>query len=262
MRAADTTTGKGRRFHIDRSADFEPKHRAVVVVPAFNERETVATVVRDILQSGLPVVVVDDGSADGTSVIARQAGATVLELPFNLGVGGALRAGFRWAVDNGYTIAVQCDADGQHSPADLLRMIDHAVENGLHLLIGSRFGLEEGFRATWLRRIPMWLLARVASNAAGTPITDASSGFRVVSEPLLGEFALKYPVHYLGDTFEVLVQAGRHGYHIAEIPVAMYERQGGVPSAGTTASLRYLARALLGLIIGSGHSYRRYECDR
>ena len=105
----------------------------------------------------------------------------------------------------------------------------------------------------------MRLLARVASKAVGTRMTDASSGFRVVREPLLSEFALKYPMHYLGDTFEVLVQAGRHGYRVSEITVSMNERQGGVPSASTSASLRYLARALLALLIGSGHRYRTFE---
>jgi hypothetical protein len=105
----------------------------------------------------------------------------------------------------------------------------------------------------------MRLLARVASKAAGVTITDASSGFRVVRAPLLGEFALKYPMHYLGDTFEALVQAGRHGYHVAEIPVSMRERQGGTPSAGTVASMRHLARAIVTLMIGSGHKYRNFE---
>ncbi len=232
---------------------------AVVVVPAFNEIETVAAVVGDILRVGFPVVVVDDGSTDGTARAARTAGATVLELPFNLGVGGALRAGFRWAIDNGYEIAVQCDADGQHDPVELPRMIDHAIANDLHLLVGTRFAGTSGFQATRIRRIPMRVLARVASKAAGVAITDASSGFRVVRAPLLGEFALKYPMHYLGDTFEALVQAGRHGYHVAEIPISMNERQGGVPSAGTIASMRHLARAIVTLMIGSGHKYRVFE---
>ncbi len=233
--------------------------RAVVVVPAFNEMETVGEVVRQVKQLGLAVVVVDDGSTDGTAAAARSADAFVLELPFNLGVGGALRAGFRWAVDNGYEIAVQCDADGQHSPAEIPRMVEHAIANDLHLLVGSRFRDASGFQSTWLRRVPMRLLARIASKATNTEITDASSGFRVVRAPLLNEFAVKYPLHYLGDTFEVLVQAGRHGYHVSEIPVTMQKRQGGTASAGTIASLRHLARALGTLIIGSGHRYRMFE---
>ncbi len=231
--------------------------RAVVIVPAFNERATVGEVVGAIVRSGFPVVVVDDGSEDDTAALARVAGAVVLELPFNLGVGGALRAGFRWAVDNEFTAAVQCDADGQHDPADVRRMIEHAEANDVHLLIGTRFGGLDGYR-TWLRRIPMRVLARIASKAAGRSMTDSSSGFRVVRSPLLEEFAVRYPMHYL-ESFEVLVQAGRHGYRVAEIPVAMHERKGGVPSAGTATSLRYLVRAVLALLIGSGQKFQTFE---
>ncbi len=260
--AAGQDTITHPRSSIIVSAPMSPpvSQRAVVVVPAFNEVETVAAVVAVILQVGLPVVVVDDGSTDGTARAARAAGASVLELPFNLGIGGAIRAGFRWAVDNGYEIAVQCDADGQHNPAELPRMIKHAIEHDLHLLIGTRFAGTTGFQATRIRRVPMRLLARVASRAAGGEITDSSSGFRVVRAPLLDEFALKYPIHYL-ESFEVLVQAGRHDYHVAEIPVSMHERQGGVRSAGTFASLRYLARVFGTLLIGSGQKYRMFEGD-
>lgn len=229
--------------------------RPVVVVPAYNEVETVGRVVRGIVASGLSVVVVDDGSVDGTAAAARAAGAITLRLPFNLGVGGALRCGFRWAVANGYNTAIQCDADGQHDPEDLHGLIASAERLDAHLLVGSRFASGHGYQSTLLRRVPMRLLSRIASKAAGTPITDASSGFRVIREPLLSEFARAYPIHYLGDTFEVLVQAGRHNYRVAEVPTVMHERAGGTASAGTTASIRYLARALLALLIGSSQRY-------
>jgi glycosyltransferase involved in cell wall biosynthesis len=231
----------------------------VVIVPAYNEIETVGSVVRAIIASGLPVVVVDDGSNDDTARAAREAGAVVVRLPFNLGVGGALRCGFRWAVANGYDTAIQCDADGQHDPAELHGLIASAERLDAHLLVGTRFGASTGYQSTWLRRIPMKLLSRIATKAAGTPMTDASSGFRVIREPLLSEFARKYPTHYLGDTFEVLVQAGRHRYRVAEVPAVMHERAGGTASAGTTASMRYLARALLALMIGSSNQYRDFD---
>jgi len=233
--------------------------RAVVIVPAYNEAETVGTVVREIVASGLSVIVVDDGSGDETERLAREAGAVTLQLPFNLGVGGALRCGFRWAVENGYDTAIQCDADGQHDPAELAALIAAAESLDAHLLVGSRFAANEGFRSTFVRRIPMRLLSRIATKAAGTSMTDASSGFRVIREPLLSEFARVYPTHYLGDTFEVLVQAGRQGYRVAEVPAVMRERAGGTASAGTTASMRYLLRALLALKIGSSHGYREFR---
>lgn len=241
-----------------------PEHattRTLVVVPAYNEIDTVASVVRNIRASGLPVLVVDDGSRDATAAAARTAGATVLQLPFNLGVGGALRCGFRWAVANGYDTAIQCDADGQHDASELHRLIGAAVERDAHLLVGSRFGETEGFKATRARRIPMRLLSRIATRSAKTSMTDASSGFRVIREPLLSEFARAYPVHYLGDTFEVLVQAGRKGYRVSELPVTMHARAGGTPSAGTGASMRFLLRALVALMIGSGAEYRQFEND-
>ena len=230
-----------------------------MIVPAFNEEASVGAVVRAIVGLGLPVVVIDDGSTDGTGSVARSAGATVLTLPFNLGVGGALRCGFRWATQHDYTAAVQCDADGQHDPAELQRLLATAIERDDHLLIGSRFAGSDGFRSTRLRRLPMRLLARVASNAARTRITDASSGYRVIREPLLSEFARAYPVHYLGDTFEALVQAGRYGYRISEVPVVMRPRDSGVPSAGPTASLKFLVRVLAALLIGSSHRYRAFD---
>jgi glycosyltransferase involved in cell wall biosynthesis len=238
--------------------DSDSVSRPIVVVPAYNEVATVAAVVRSITSSGLPVVVVDDGSTDGTAIEAKEAGATVLRLPFNLGVGGALRCGFRWAVENNFNTAIQCDADGQHEASELHRMISAAVERRAHLLVGSRFGAEGGFESTRTRRIPMRLLAAIATRAAKAPMTDASSGFRVIREPLLSEFARTYPVHYLGDTFEVLVEAGRKGYHVSEIPVQMHPRAGGVPSAGTGASLRFLSRSLLATLIGSGKSFRAF----
>ena len=111
----------------------------------------------------------------------------------------------------------------------------------------------------------MRLLSRISSDAARTRLTDASSGFRVIREPLLSEFARAYPVHYLGDTFEVLVQAGRRGYRVSEVPVVMKERTAGTPSAGPTASVRFLARAIAALVIGSSHRYRDFNevahCD-
>jgi len=228
----------------------------LVVIPAYNEATTVGTVAAHVIAVGFAVVVVDDGSGDGTAAAARTAGATVLQLPVNLGVGGALRCGFRWAVKRGFTTVVQCDADGQHDPAQIRSLLDAAEAAGADLAIGSRFSGGSGFEATRMRRMAMRQLARVASRAAQTQITDPSSGFRVIREPLLSEFAREYPSQYLGDTFGALVDAGRAGFTVIETPVVMRERAGGVPSAGTLASIRFLVRAFLTVMIGSGHRYR------
>lgn len=228
---------------------------ALVLIPAFNEVATVGGIVALVSASGYPVAVVDDGSTDGTAGSARRAGATVLQLPVNLGVGGALRCGFRWAVARGYSTVIQCDADGQHDPEQIGYLLTVAERVGADLTIGTRFSGGKGFEATRLRRMAIRQLARVASRACGTPITDPSSGFRVIREPLLSEFAREYGSHYLADTFGALYESGRAGFTVLEVPVVMRARAGGVPSAGSLASVRYLFRALLTVLLGSGHRY-------
>jgi len=237
------------------------RQSTLVIIPAYNEEASVGTVVASVVEFGFDVVVVYDGSADATGSVARAGGATVLRLPFNLGVGGALRCGFRWAVRHGYDAVIQCDADGQHDPAELEALLVAAVERDAHLLIGSRFLGTGGFKATRLRRVSMRVLGRIASRAAGRRITDASSGFRVIREPLLTEFARAFPVHYLGDTFEVLVQAGNCGYRVDEIPVTMRHRTTGMPSSGPVASVRNLIRVFAALTLGSSLQFRRFDAS-
>lgn len=236
-----------------------PRRDVLVVIPAFNEEATVASVVAQVRAAGFPVLVVDDGSRDRTHEEAFGAGANVVRLPTNLGVGGALRCGFRWAVSRGYEAVVQCDADGQHSPELISDLLRFAETNDLHLAIGSRFLGGSSFTSNMIRRIPMRLMARLASRAAGVRLTDTSSGFRVVRGTLLKEFARRFPVHYLGDTFDVTVEAGRSGYRIDEFPVAMHERAGGVPSSNTFWSLLYLFRSFAVLLIGSEDKFREPE---
>ena len=228
----------------------------VVVVPAHNEVETVGEVVRSVRALGVAVVLVDDGSTDGTARAAAEAGAAVLRLPMNLGVGAALRCGFRYAAENGYRVAVQCDADGQHEPSDIPLLLRAMDEMNAHLVIGDRFGGDEPTDVSGARRLVMRILARVATRAAGRPIGDATSGFRAVSAPLLGEFARCYPAQYLGDTFEVLIASARAGYRVASTPTTMRARQGGLRSAGTVSSLTFLVRALVVVALRIGTRYR------
>ena len=228
----------------------------VVVIPAHDEAETVGDVVQGVRDAGFAVVVVDDGSSDATAVLAEQAGAVVLRLPLNLGVGGALRCGFHYAVANGYRVAVQCDADGQHDPSDigvLLRALD---DEGAQLVIGDRFGGATSMDISRSRRLAMRVLSRAASRAAGRSIADATSGFRAVAQPLLTEFARSYPAQYLGDTFEVLVASARAGYRVTSAPATIRDRQGGERTAGTLASLAFLARAFLVVTLRIGTRYR------
>jgi hypothetical protein len=217
---------------------------ALVVVPAYDEQESVGDVVRRARSVGLAVVVVDDGSSDATAQVAAEAGAVVLQLPTNLGVGAALRTGFRFALREGHTRVVQCDGDGQHAPEEISRLLEEHRSRNVDLLIGSRFLTGEAARPPVVRRFAMRLLARSASRAVGVPITDATSGFRVISTPLLEEFATRLPNHYLGDTYEAVVAAGRAGFRIAEVPVPTIERPHGSSSASVLAATTFTVRVL------------------
>ena len=234
--------------------------RVLVVVPAWNEEASVGAVVTGLRAHGYDVAVIDDGSTDATAARARTSGAAVLTLPVNLGVGGALRCGFRYAIDHGYDVVVQCDADGQHPPPQVACVLEAQAAGGAHLVIGSRFvGGEAGMSVGGNRRLAMRLLARIASRAAGRPITDASSGLRAIARPLLDEFARSYPVHYLGDTFEAIVVAGRAGYRVEEVGVTMAPRHAGTSSARPLAALAFLGRALVVSLGGLGFEVRSFD---
>jgi glycosyltransferase involved in cell wall biosynthesis len=219
--------------------------RVLVVVPALNEERSVEGVVAATRELGYDVCVVDDGSTDATAARARGAGATVLSVPVNLGVGGALRCGFRWALANGYDVAVQLDADGQHDPNEVAGLLRALKDENADMVVGSRFAEGAGeYEVNPARRFAMSLLARRAERATGTTVIDSTSGFRAIRHPLLDQFAANYPVEYLGDTVEALIEAGRAGAKIVEHPISASPRSHGSGSAGVLASIWYVARVL------------------
>lgn len=221
-------------------------NRVLIVVPALNEERSVGTVVTEACRLGHDVCVVDDGSTDATALHARAAGGTVLRVPLNLGVGGALRAGFRWALSHGYDTVVQIDADGQHDPREVEALLETMRAADADMAIGSRFTEGAGaYEVRGARRFAMSVLARRASQITGMRITDSTSGFRAISRPLLDRFAADYPVEYLGDTVEALMDAGRVGAKIVEHPISAAQRTHGQGSAGVAASIWYVARVLL-----------------
>lgn len=218
----------------------------VVAMPALNEALTVAGVVQGVLHF-LPevrIVVVDDGSSDATADIARNAGATVLRLPFNCGVGAALETAYRYAAQQGASAVVHVDADGQHNPGDIPRLLGEL--DRADVVVGSRFGAG-GYRVTGLRRLSMALLSRTVTAIVGARITDATSGFRASGPRAIEVFARGYPAHYLGDTVESLVVAQRADLRLVEVPVTMQPRQGGRASHGTATSALHVGRAFLAL---------------
>jgi glycosyltransferase involved in cell wall biosynthesis len=216
-------------------------------MPAFNEAQSVGDVIHEVRAKApqIAVLVVDDGSADRTTEVARAAGAAVAVLPYNLGVGGAMRTGFRYAQEHGYDIVVQVDADGQHDPAGLETLV--ARLSDADLVLGARFAGEGEYRVRGPRRWAMSVLAFSLSRVAGTRLTDTTSGFRASGPRAVRLFAEEYPAEYLGDTIEALVIAARAGLRIEQVPVVMRERQGGRPSHNPFRSALYLARAGLAL---------------
>lgn len=228
--------------------------RVLVIVPAWNEQDSLPATIADIhaTQPTVDVLVIDDGSKDRTSAVARAAGAQVCRLPFNLGVGGAMRVGYRYAVDHGYDVAVQIDADGQHDPryldALLGQLRSHPGGVGADLVIGARFAGEgDPYRVSFARGLAMRLLARTLSRMARTRLTDVTSGFRAANRRALTIFAAHYPAEYLGDTVESTVIAIRAGCTVEQVPVQMRLRQGGQASQTPLRAALYLARAVLAL---------------
>jgi glycosyltransferase involved in cell wall biosynthesis len=223
--------------------------RVLIMIPAWNEAASIVEVVAEI-RGELPeidVLVIDDGSTDDTAVAARLAGAAVVRLPFNLGVGGARRLGFRYAMIHGYQVAVQVDADGQHDPRYVPKLIDGLQEASL--VIGARFAGEGNYRAGGPRRWAMTVLSFVLSKMARQRLTDITSGFRACDRSLIELFAQWYPVEYLGDTVETTVRVLRLGYKVKQVPVAMRQRFRGTPSKSPVKALMYLSRAFFSLVL-------------
>jgi len=227
----------------------------LVVVPAFNEEHTIAEVVREIQTCGYQVLVISDGSSDDTAHIAKKSGARLLDLPINLGVGGALRAGFKYARERGFQAVVQVDADGQHPANEIVSLLNEANDTSSHMVIGSRFLSDKTSMSVGvIRRYVMRILAKSASTATGTTISDATSGFRVIQEPLLSEFSRTFAVNYLGDTYEALIAAGRAGYRVREIPAALRSRQSGESTATVMQAFRFTIK---GIVVSILHIHPR-----
>jgi glycosyltransferase involved in cell wall biosynthesis len=225
------------------------RRRVLVIVPAWNEAEGLAAVLAE-LRAAVPaadVLVVDDGSTDRTAQTARAAGALVARLPYNLGVGGAMRTGYRYALDQGYDAAVQVDADGQHDPGYVPALL--AALETADLVVGARFAGVGDYRVRGPRRWSMRLLSLVLSGMAGTRLTDSTSGFRACNRDMIAFFARWYPAEYLGDTVESMVGALRRGYQVRQVAVAMRPRTTGAPSQSPARALVYLARTALVLLL-------------
>jgi len=225
---------------------------ALAVVPAYNESANVADVVMDLHASApdFDVLVVDDGSTDSTADLAESAGARVLRLPFNLGIGGAVQAGFVYALENGYDYLVQVDGDGQHLGGEIPRLMA-AMRDGAEpdMVCGSRFISKEfEYLAPISRRTGIHLFAFLLSRIVGQRVTDPTSGFRLYNRRAIKLFANDYPHDY--PEVEAVLMVHHHRLRMREVPVQMLNRTGGVSSINSGKSLYYMIKVLLAIFVG------------
>jgi glycosyltransferase involved in cell wall biosynthesis len=228
-----------------------PDRRVLVVLPAWNEQEALPAVLEDV-QTTLPdvdVLVVNDGSTDRTSEVARRGRVMVLDLPVNLGVGGAMRAGYKFARREGYDVAVQLDADGQHDPGEVAALLRAMETEQADVVIGARFAGQGAYTVRGPRRWAMRVLSFTISRVARTRLTDTTSGFKASNRRAIELFSREYPAEYLGDTIESLVIAARSGLRVRQVGVSMRPRAGGTPSHNPAKAAVFLARAVLALLI-------------
>lgn len=224
--------------------------RVAVIVPAWNESACIAAVVAEIKQH-LPacdVVVIDDGSADHTAAAARSAGAIVLELPCNLGVGGAVQAGFRYAWEQGYSCVIRCDGDGQHMPEEMPILLDALREHPVDLVIGSRYLSVKSYRSTPFRYLGILGLSGMLSVICRQRITDPTSGFQALGRELLYFFARQYPSDYPEPEAVALLR--RQGYALMEVPVRFRRRETGTSSIGNWSTFYFIIKVFLALVVG------------
>jgi len=224
--------------------------RVLAIVPAFNEERSLPAVVAGLRRSApaVDVCLVDDGSTDGTADVARSLGVTVLSLPVNLGIGGAVQTGYRWARDHGYDVAVQVDGDGQHDATYLPALVDAVGAGHAALAIGSRFAgprIEGAFRSTWPRRAGIRYLSWMLRLRCDARVTDPTSGFRAAGRQAIELFARSYPPDYPEP--ESIAIAARAGLTVTEVPVRMSERLHGESSISAWRSFYYLVKVSLAL---------------
>jgi glycosyltransferase involved in cell wall biosynthesis len=226
------------------------KLKRVAIVPALNEERTIAQVIDEIRthDPNLEIVVVDDGSSDRTAHLAAQHGAHVISLPFNLGIGGAVQTGYRYALMEGFDVAVQIDGDGQHDPSQLGILLKALVETDADIVIGSRFAGVGTYRSTFTRRLGIRIFSRIVSLIIGQRITDTSCSFRAVGRRGIALFSADYPHGFL-ETVEATAVAAKHGLRIVEIPVQLRERASGRSTLTHSLSIVYSIKVLVAIFV-------------
>lgn len=225
------------------------KSKVLIIIPAYNEEKSIQKVV-DNIETNYPqydYVVINDGSRDKTRDLCREMGYQYINLSINLGIGGAVQTGYRYARDKGYDIAVQMDGDGQHDIAYLEKMLEFLENNGADIVIGSRFLENEGFQSSAARRTGIKILSFLIWLCTGKKIKDVTSGFRAVNKRFIDVYADNYPTDYPEP--EAIVEAVMHGGRISECPVVMRERESGTSSINFMKSVYYMIKVTLAILV-------------
>jgi glycosyltransferase involved in cell wall biosynthesis len=223
--------------------------RRIAIVPGYNEEGSIGAVIDEIraADSEMEIVVIDDGSRDRTANAARAKGARVLELPFNLGIGGAVQTGYRYAHEHGFDLALRVDGDGQHDPAQFAVLAGPVLSGHADIAVGSRFIGRKGYRSSRSRRFAIRILSWTVTLIVGGRVTDPTSGFQVANRRAIALFASDYPHDY--PEVEATVLAAKAGLRRAEVPVEMRERSAGRSSIGALRSVYYMVKVMLAVFV-------------
>ena len=221
----------------------------LVIVPAYNEQAAIGKVIREAREvlPGLPLLVIDDCSADATTLLAREAGAKVLSLPHHLGLGGAVQAGYKLAYELGYQYVIRMDGDGQHDPRDIPRLFETLRDSGCQMVIGSRFFEGDANHTTFMRQLGVRFFRTVLRPILGKPVRDPTSGFVGVNHQALQLFSRSFPLEY--PEIEALVVLQRRAFRFVEVPCHMRPRLAGQSSITAVKSLYYILHVLLGVLV-------------
>ena len=224
-------------------------NKVLLIIPAYNEEKNIEKVVDNIIQNypQYDYVVINDGSLDATRDVCKEKGYQYLNLSINLGIGGAVQSGYRYAKDKGYDVAVQIDGDGQHDIAYLEKMLPILKNGEADIVIGSRFIDKEGFQSSVARRTGIKILSILIFFCTGCKVKDVTSGFRAVNKRFIDIYAKNYPIDYPEP--EAIVAAVMHGGKIDEVPVIMREREMGTSSINLLKSVYYMIKVTLAILV-------------
>jgi glycosyltransferase involved in cell wall biosynthesis len=223
--------------------------KTLVIIPAYNEEKSVGKVIKAVNKAypSASVLVVNDCSVDNTPQVAVAAGATVVNLPVNLGIGGAVQTGYKYALKQGYDIAVQLDADGQHDPKDLPTLLLPIINGEADFVLGSRYVQASTYSAPLSRRIGMIIFSTMVSVICRKTFKDTTSGYRAANRSVISFFSRHYPSDY--PEVEALVMLRREGFEVSEVPVSMQERAAGKSSITPIKSIYYMIKVTLALLM-------------